>query len=355
MKKIYYEVGIFFLCVVVCIIFVFQFYSKPLSHKESNYPMLKLKGKVTVSLPFGEKYKEKGYKAYDAEDGDLRKKVKVTKDFDETKLGKGQITYEITNSKGNTVKTKRFIEIKKSEKIPYKKSYDAIDNTVLSWGTNNKLDGKRPLVNIRVEELRKYNAYAMGEDKKVIYLTFDEGALVTYLPKIVDVLNENDVKGTFFLCYTYIKRNPTLIKKMIENGHSIGNHTANHTLMPTLATSSKFDKFLKELIDTENIFEEITGRPMDPIYREPRGEFSMRTLSIAKDLGYCTYFWSAAYKDWDDKLTKEEALDAMIKRVHNGAIYLLHPTSKGNYLALSDFIKEMKRRGYTFDLVKNIP
>lgn len=352
MKKIYYGIGIGL--IFMLFFFILPLFSKSSETMKSNYPTLKLKGKITVYLPFGETYKEKGYEAYDTEDGNLNKKVKITKDFDETKLGRGQIIYEVTNSKGNTVKTKRFIEIQKSEKIPYQKSYDTIDNTVLSWGTNNKLDGKRPLVNIKAEVLKEYNAYAMGKDEKVIYLTFDEGALVTYLPKIVDVLNENDVKGTFFLCYTYIKRNPTLIKKMIEKGHSIGNHTANHTLMPTLADEKHFQKFLKELIQTEDIFKEITGRQMDPIYREPRGEFSMRTLSIAKDLGYKTYFWSAAYKDWDDKLTKEEALESMIKRVHNGAIYLLHPTSKGNYLALDDFIKEMKRRGYSFDLVKNI-
>ena len=93
---------------------------------------------------------------------------------------------------------------------------------------------------------------------------------------------------------------------------------------------------------------------MDKIYREPRGEFSKRSLNIMKDLGYSTYFWSSAYKDWDDKLTKEEALTSMIERVHNGAIFLLHPTSKGNYLALENFIKTMKEKGYTFDLVKNI-
>ena len=115
-----------------------------------------------------------------------------------------------------------------------------------------------------------------------------------------------------------------------------------------------FEKYLNELIVTEEAFEKATGKPMDHIYREPKGEYSLRSLSIIKDLGYKTYFWSAAYQDWDDKLTKEDALEAMLERVHNGAIYLLHPTSKGNYLALDDFIKTMKKEGYTFDLVKNI-
>ena len=204
------------------------------------------------------------------------------------------------------------------------------------------------------EELKKYNAYAMGPDKKVIYLTFDEGTMTSYLPQIVEVLNNNNVKGTFFLCKNYIKNNKELINKMLDSGHSIGNHTASHLSMPSLASKENFSKYLEEIISVEDTFKEVTGREMDKIYREPRGEFSKRSLNIMKDLGYSTYFWSSAYKDWDDKLTKEEALTSMIERVHNGAIFLLHPTSKGNYLALENFIKTMKEKGYTFDLVKNI-
>lgn len=204
------------------------------------------------------------------------------------------------------------------------------------------------------EELKKYNAYSMGPDKKVIYLTFDEGGISSYLPQIVDILDKNNVKGTFFLCKNYIKTNKELMLRLINNGHSIGNHTANHMSMPNLANKENFQKYLDEIISVEETFREVTGRNMDKIYREPRGEYSLRSLSIIKDLGYSTYFWSSAYKDWDDSLTKEEALNAMIERVHNGAIFLLHPTSKGNYLALDEFIIKMKNEGYTFDLVKNI-
>lgn len=204
------------------------------------------------------------------------------------------------------------------------------------------------------EELKKYNAYSMGPDKKVIYLTFDEGGISSYLPQIVDILDKNNVKGTFFLCKNYIKSNKKLIQRLINNGHSIGNHTANHMSMPNLANKENFQKYLDEIISVEETFKEVTGRNMDKIYREPRGEYSLRSLSIIKDLGYSTYFWSSAYKDWDDSLTKEEALNAMIERVHNGSIFLLHPTSKGNYLALDEFIIKIKNEGYTFDLVKNI-
>lgn len=353
MKKKYFILFLFFF-VLFCTFLLFRFFPFSSTKTEGNYPTIHLKGKVNVFVPYGEKYKEKGVRAYDKHDKDISKKVKVIGSVDTNHLGRQQITYEVTNSKGNSVQTKRFVTVEKSDKIPYQSAYDTIDNKVQSWGTNNKQDGTRPLVNVPLEKLKKYNAYAMGKDDKVLYLTFDEGSLETYLKEIVDVLNENNVKGTFFLCYTFMKKNPKLIYEMVEKGHSIGNHTASHKSMPTLANATSFSSFLNELISNEKLFEKITGKKMDPIYREPRGEFSFRTLQIMKDLGYRSYFWSAAYKDWDDKLTKEEAFDSMIKRVHNGAIYLLHPTSKGNYLALSDFIKEMKKEGYTFDLVKNI-
>lgn len=349
MKKVYFILA-FLVLILICF---FCLSIHPTSINET-YPTIKLKGKGNVFIPYGGVYKEKGYLAYDKKDGNIQSQVKIKNKIDTRKLGRQQITYEVTNSKGNMVRTKRFVTIEKSDKVPYLSSYDMIDNTILNWGTNNKKDGKRPMVNMDLAELKKYNAFAMGRDEKVLYLTFDEGSLETYLPQIVDVLNKNDVKGTFFLCYTFMLKNKKLIKEMVENGHSIGNHTANHKSMPSLASSLQFSSFLNELILNEKLFFKITGKKMDAIYREPRGEFSMRTLSIIKDLGYRSYFWSAAYRDWDDSLTKEDAYRSMIERVHNGAIYLLHPTSKGNFLALSDFIREMKREGYTFDLVKNI-
>ena len=93
---------------------------------------------------------------------------------------------------------------------------------------------------------------------------------------------------------------------------------------------------------------------MQKIYREPRGEWSYRTLQILKDLGYKTYFYSAYYLDFEEDVSKEKALNELTKKVHNGAIYLLHPKNKGNYLALDTFIKTMKKQGYRFDLVQNI-
>lgn len=354
MKKKRIDLILISIIILLCIFFAYNHFYLSNSKIINNYPTLELKGKRIVYLTLGDKYKEPGFVAHDDKDGSLTKKVKVENNIDLSTPGTYEVIYKVKNSKGNEMQSKRFVNIKLSTKVEYKSSYDSIDNTIHGWGTNNKKDGTRPNIDMSNEELKKYNAYAMGPDKKILYLTFDEGSNETYLPQIVDILNQNNVLGTFFLCRSFIENHPDLMKSMVKSGHSIGNHTANHKSMPTLSTSVNFQKYINELISNEEAFEKIVGKPMDHIYREPRGEYSLRSLSIVKDLGYKTYFWSAAYQDWDDKLTKEEALQAMKSRAHPGAIYLLHPTSKGNYLALDDFIKDMKKEGYTFDLVKNI-
>lgn len=343
------------LVAVIMIVFCILLLSKNKKSDDTSVPTLILTGKDFITITENSIFSEPGFEAKDNTDGDLTSKVTVSGKVDPSKPGVYEIIYKVTNSKGKTVEAKRMITVEKEKVLEYKSEYDSIDNRIYSWGTNNKKNGERPITELPNEELASLGAYAMGPDEKVLYLTFDEGSMDTYLKEIVDVLNANDVKGTFFLCKNYIKNNPDLMKSMVSAGHSIGNHTANHSSMPTLATRENFAKFISEITDTEKTFESITGTKLDPVYREPKGEYSKRSLSIVKEFGYRTYFWSAAYKDWDDQLTKEEAYKSMVERVHPGAIFLLHPRSKGNYLALDDFIKNMKNEGYRFDLVKNIP
>ena len=93
---------------------------------------------------------------------------------------------------------------------------------------------------------------------------------------------------------------------------------------------------------------------MEKVYRDPRGEWSYRDLQIMKDLGYKTYFYSADYLDYKEDVSKEKALNELTKRVHNGAIYLMHPKNKGNYEALDTFIKNMKNKDINLTLLKTL-
>ena len=319
--------------------------------KDNEKPNLELKGYEAVTIYTDEEYEEPGYIATDNIDHDITKNV-IVKDNIKKQPGIYKVQYQVTDSSGNTVKKERQVYVIKHE--IYKEEYDKLENQTKGWWSDNKLDHKRPLGGNDGKSLEKYQAYYLGKNKKIIYLTFDEGSNETYMKEIVDVLNKNQVKATFFLCQNYMASNDTLIREMVKAGHSIGNHTHHHKSMPSLATKETFDEYVKEIKDVENIYHQITGIEMDKIYREPKGEWSERSLKIVSDLGYSTYFWSADHYDFGDDVSKEETLNRLLKRYHNGAIYLLHPKNKGNYEALDEFIQTMKKKGYQFGLVKDI-
>lgn len=303
-----------------------------------------------VTILLNEEYKEPGYKAQDEYDGDITDKVEIISGLKNNQVGTYKITYKVTDSSKNTTKISRVVNVVNTL---YKDEYESIDNNMTGWYTSNRQDGSRP----RESEIKKYkdqNVYFLGPDKKVIYLTFDEGGNKTYVKEIVDILNKHNIDATFFFSRNYISNNPDLMKKIINSGHSIGNHTVNHLSMPSLATKDKFDSYYSELKETEIAFMQATGKPMEKLFRYPMGEYSNRTMNIMKSMGYKSIFWSVAYKDWDADYNKEYSLNNMKKQLHNGAIYLIHPKCRGNYEALEDFINYATDLGYKFDLVKNI-
>ena len=303
-----------------------------------------------VTILLNEEYKEPGYKAQDEYDGDLTDKVEIISGLKNNQVGTYKITYKVTDSSKNTTKISRVVNVVNTL---YKDEYESIDNNMTGWYTSNKQDGNRPREN-GIKKYKDQNVYFLGHDKKVIYLTFDEGGNITYVKEIVDILNKHNIDATFFFSRNYISNNPDLMKKIINSGHSIGNHTVNHLSMPSLATKDKFDSYYSELKETEIAFMQATGKPMEKLFRYPMGEYSNRTMNIMKSMGYKSIFWSVAYKDWDGDYNKEYSLNNMKKQLHNGAIYLIHPKCKGNYEALEDFINYATDLGYKFDLVKNI-
>ena len=347
---------IFIIILFLATYLTFHLATKSKEQKQNHFPQLILTGNRIVNLNIGEKYQESGYQAIDEKDGDITEQVTIQNNIDYTKPGTYEIIYTITNSINNSISEKRFIKLTQSPTPVYKDEYNNIDNTKQSWWSGNKKNNERIKegAGATEEQLKPYDAYFMGKDEKVIYLTFDEGDNNTYVKEIMEVLNKHNIKATFFFCRRFILDNKELMQELAKTGHSVGNHTANHLNMPSLATKENFHKYIEEITATEKAFKEVTGVDMDKVYREPRGEWSYRSLQIMKDLGYKSFFWSADYLDWNGTVSKEKALTEWMKRYHNGAIYLIHPKNKGNYEAMEDFILKMQELGYTFDLVKNI-
>ncbi len=222
-----------------------------------------------------------------------------------------------------------------------------LSNTKIGWGIKRGKDHKQPDLGAKNRELiEKYKGIAIGkEDSKNVYLTFDNGYEAGYTAKILDVLKENSVKAAFFITAHYLNSQTELVKRMIDEGHIVGNHTVNHYSMPDIDDN----KIKEEVINLHTALLEKTGYEMKYI-RPPKGEYSERTLSICKNLGYTTVMWSLAYDDWDENKQEREdyGKKKILENIHPGAVILLHATSKDNSNILDYCIKEIKNMGYLF-------
>lgn len=217
-----------------------------------------------------------------------------------------------------------------------------------SWGLSFQEEGKRPIGNATIEELAQYDAYfAQDTKEKIIYLTFDSGYDNGNMPSILEALKAHHVPATFFVVGNFISDHPDLVKRIVAEGHTIGNHTLTH---PDMAGISSKEDFEKELTGVENLYEKLMGTPMTKFYRPPRGVYNTSNLSMAKEMGYKTFFWSLAYVDWyaDNQPTKEQAFDKLLTRIHPGAIVLLHSTSATNGKILDELLTKWEEMGYTF-------
>lgn len=235
-----------------------------------------------------------------------------------------------------------FAFMNKQETIPT----SAKGNT--NWGLSFQEKGRTPIGNASEEYLSKYNAhFAADANQKKIYLTFDAGYENGYTPTILQALKKHQVKATFFVVGNYIETAPDLVKQMVADGHTVGNHTYHH---PDMSKISNLEDFKKEMISLEELYSKTTGKEMTKFYRPPQGKYSESNLEQARELGYHTFFWSLAYVDWytDKQPTHEQAFDKLLSRIHPGAIVLLHSTSKTNSEILDELLTKWEGMGYTF-------
>lgn len=223
-----------------------------------------------------------------------------------------------------------------------------------SWGLSFRQEGAAPIGPADSGKLAQYGAAYLGDtSRNVIYLTFDAGYENGCTAEILDVLKEHEVSAAFFLVGNYIEKNADLVRRMVEEGHIVGNHTMHHYDMSKISDKEAFEK---ELTDLETLFREATGKDLPKFYRPPQGIYSESNLQMAKELGYKTIFWSLAYADWnnDDQPTKQEAFSKLIPRIHPGAVVLLHSTSRTNADILDELLSKWEQMGYTFGSIADL-
>ena len=222
-----------------------------------------------------------------------------------------------------------------------------LSSKLLRWGISRRENNQTPAADPGAPELlSKYGGAYIGDiNSGTIYLTFDEGYENGYTPLILDTLRENGVRAVFFITGPYLKMHQDLVRRMVEEGHAVGNHTIHHPSLPEM-TDSQVEE---EVLGLDRAFNDKFGQHMR-FLRPPKGEYSERTLALTQKLGYCNLFWSFAYDDWyRDKIRGPEyAYSIVMRNLHNGAVLLLHAVSKDNAQALDRIIKGSVEKGYVF-------
>lgn len=225
----------------------------------------------------------------------------------------------------------------------------SLPNTMFYWWFKRNENHAAPEAQQEIN-LTKYDAWyvktKVKDGEKPVFLTFDCGYENSYTPGILDVLQKHRAPAAFFVCKHFIEDQPDLIRRMKEEGHVVGNHTANHICMP-----ENDDRTVREEIaENADYMKEATGYEMDPFFRPPKGEYSERTLQITKNMGYTTIFWSLAYVDYD--VNNQPGADYVINQfdqyIHPGAIPLIHNISESNAQALDTVLTNLENAGYTF-------
>ncbi len=221
----------------------------------------------------------------------------------------------------------------------------------VGWGPGTNKNEKNQTVDsvLMQEKYEKLGAYFIfPKDEGKLYLTFDLGYENGYTPIILDSLKAAGVKATFFITSDYVNEAPDIIRRIIDEGHTLANHTDRHPSMPQISDSRARD----ELMTLHDRIEKEFGYTMT-LFRFPMGEYSEHTLELVDKLGYKSIFWSFAYKDWltDSQPDPQSSLTKLTDSLHDGGIFLLHAVSSTNAAIMDDFLAEAKARGFSFELI----
>ncbi|MBZ4664995.1 polysaccharide deacetylase family protein [Mahella sp.] len=168
-----------------------------------------------------------------------------------------------------------------------------------------------------------------------------------YIPPMLKILKDNDIKVTFFVTGRWAKQHPDLLMQMVSEGHEIGNHGFNHD-MPTQLS---LEQNKKEILDTESTIADITGLKTT-LFSPPYGDYVRQVLRLAESLGYRTIIYSIDTMD-----LQSDGYQAIVERVlnkaGNGDIISMHPT-RDTLVALPIMIRELKSRGLNIGCVGDV-
>ncbi len=182
-----------------------------------------------------------------------------------------------------------------------------------------------------------------GIKKKIIALTFDDGPSENITPQVLDILDENKIKATFFLMGIQMHARPALVKEIIRRGHAVGNHTYTHARNPDQYVAEE------ELKNWDNLFKDITKRSTG-LFRPPFGNLKSAYSSAALKAGYPLILWTNTGADTSKHINAEKVYKAVMEQLKPGDIVLLHDSKDKQHTAtaLPNIIKSIRDEGYSF-------
>lgn len=225
------------------------------------------------------------------------------------------------------------------------KASTAADKKKVDWYYMKKGKGQVPGFPAETKQMKpEQKSVWVGTGKKV-YMTIDVGGELLDYKTLLKALKDNNVKATFFVTGYNLKNNPDYIKLLLEEGHTVGNHTMTHKDFTTLTD----EQVKQEVAEFERLYKNITGHDVPKYFRFPYGSYSMHLLNLFSDMGYTSYFWSTAMKDWEPRKNgADDAYNDIITNLHDGNVILMHQASKENIAAMDRILKQIKEEGYEF-------
>ncbi len=188
-------------------------------------------------------------------------------------------------------------------------------------------------------------AHCKGMNRdRCVALTFDDGPNAENTAKVLDVLKRHNIHATFFLIGKNVDENPALAARMAEEGHIVANHTYSHLSTFPLGSRAKVEH---EITQCNEAIYRATGL-RTRLFRPPFGVTTPNIGKVARDLNVDVIGWSIRSYDTNSKPTRESVVEGIVRKLHPGAIILLHDRCDGAEELLEMLITECTQRGYRF-------
>ena len=189
-------------------------------------------------------------------------------------------------------------------------------------------------------------------EKKEIYLTFDDGPTTNITEFVLDELAKHNAKATFFCIGKNIQNHPEIFSRILDEKHTVGNHTQNHLNGWKSKSTNYYNNFLE---CEKTILNNIENSKITKLFRPPYGKLKRNQTKKILEKGYRIIMWTVLSADFDTTITKEKCLENVIKHTTNGTVIVFHDSVKASEklkYVLPKILKHYTQLGYTFKAIK---